>query len=296
MPAASTRRATSTGSPATAPGAPAAPIGAAATRWLARIEQFDVVGSTNDVVTGWLGEGTPEVCVAIAAEQSAGRGRNGRTWAAPAGAALLCSIGFRPTWLEPGHAWRLGAIVSVAMAAAADEVSRQRPGTVRLKWPNDLVIVDRATGAAQKVAGVLGETDGLGTPDPRAVIGIGINVDWARDGFPAELAADMTSLSEVAGGRSIGREALASAFLARLEPLVEALRAGTFAADAWRERQLTNGMAVRLTWPNGTSEIVTAADVDPESGALLIRSLDGSGPLKSVLAGEIRHLRFGGVV
>ena len=296
MPAASTRRAAATGAPATAAGAPAMAIGAAATKWLARIERFDVVGSTNDVVAGWLGEGTPEVCVAIAAEQSAGRGRNGRTWAAPAGAALLCSIGFRPTWLEPGHAWRLGAIVSVAMAAAADEVSRQRPGTVRLKWPNDLVIVDRATGAAQKVAGVLGETDGLGTPDPRAVIGIGINVDWARDGFPAELAADMTSLSEVAGGRSIGREALASAFLARLEPLVEALRVGTFAADAWRERQLTNGMAVRLAWPNGTSEIVTAADVDPESGALLIRSIDGSGPLKSVLAGEIRHLRFGGVV
>lgn len=296
MPAASTRRAAAAGAPATAAGGPATAIGAAATRWLARIQRFDVVGSTNDVVAGWLSEGTPEVCVAIAAEQSAGRGRNGRTWAAPAGAALLCSIGFRPTWLEPGHAWRLGAIVSIAMAAAADEVARQRPGTVRLKWPNDLVIVDRATGAAQKVAGVLGETDGLGNADPSAVIGIGINVDWARDDFPAELAADMTSLSDVAGGRPIEREALATAFLTRLEPLVEALRAGTFGADAWQERQLTNGMAVRLTWPNGTSEIVTAADVDPESGALLIRSLDGSGPLKPVLVGEIRHLRFGGVV
>ena len=312
MPAASTRRAASIGAPATAIGAPATATdgptatngptatatasGAAATRWLSRMERFDVVGSTNDVVTGWLGEGTPEVCVAIAAEQSAGRGRNGRTWNAPAGASLLCSIGFRPTWLEPNHAWRLGAIVSLAMAAAADEVARQRPGTVRLKWPNDLVIVDRATGAAQKVAGVLGETEGLGTADPRAVIGIGVNVDWARADFPGELASDMTSLSEVAGGRSIGREALATAFLKRLEPLAKSLRVGKFAADTWRERQLTNGMAVRLTWPNGTSETVTAVDVDPDSGALLIRSLDGSGPLKPVLVGEIRHLRFGGVV
>lgn len=279
-----------------ATGAAATAIGAAATGWLARIERFDVVGSTNDVVAGWLREGTPEVCVAIAAEQSAGRGRNGRTWAGPAGASLLCSIGFRPAWLEPGHAWRLGAIVSLAMAAAADKVARQRPGSVRLKWPNDLVVVDRVTGAARKVAGVLGETDGLGTAEPRAVIGIGVNVDWARDGFPSELASEMTSLSDEAGGRKVGREALAEAFLARLGPLVDALRAGSFAADDWRERQLTNGMAVRLTWPNGSADTVTAVDVDPDSGALLIRSLDGSGPLKPVLVGEIRHLRFGAVV
>ena len=110
-----------------------------ATSWLARLEWFDLVGSTNDVVAGWLRHGTPEVCVAIAGEQSAGRGRNGRTWTAPAGASLLMSVGFTPTWLAPEHAWRLGAIVSLAMAEAAEEVARIAAGTVRLKWPNDLV-------------------------------------------------------------------------------------------------------------------------------------------------------------
>lgn len=274
--------------------------GASATGWLARLERFAVVGSTNDVVAGWLRDGTPEVCVAIADEQSAGRGRNGRTWSAPAGASLLCSIGFRPTWLAPEQAWRLGAIVGLAMAEAADwavaEVASVPAESVRLKWPNDLVVVDRTTGAARKLAGVLGETDGLATEEPRAVIGIGVNVDWARDDFPADLASAMTSLADVAGGQSIDREALAAAFLERLEPLVEGLRAGTFPADAWRERHLTNGLAVRLTWPDGTETTVTAVDVDAESGALLIRSLDGSGPLKPVLVGEIRHLRFGGVV
>jgi BirA family biotin operon repressor/biotin-[acetyl-CoA-carboxylase] ligase len=268
----------------------------AKTGWLARLERFDVVGSTNDVVAGWLRDGTPEVCVAIAAEQSAGRGRNGRSWTAPAGASLLCSIGFRPAWLAAEHAWQLGAIVSVAMAEAADQAAGLAPGTVRLKWPNDLVLADPASGGARKLAGVLGETDGLGTADPRAVVGIGVNVDWARDEFPPELAPEMTSLSEAAGERSIGREALADAFLARLGPHVEALRAGRFQADEWRARQLTNGLAVRLAWPDGTDEMVTAVDVDPDSGALLIRSLDGSGPLKPVLVGEIRHLRFGGVV
>jgi BirA family transcriptional regulator, biotin operon repressor / biotin---[acetyl-CoA-carboxylase] ligase len=182
------------------------------------------------------------------------------------------------------------------MAEASDEVAGLPPGTVRLKWPNDLVVVDPVTGGARKLAGVLGETDGLATAEPRAVIGIGVNVDWSRDDFPAALAPEMTSLSEAAGGRSVGRDALADAFLAHLEALVRALQAGSFPGEAWRERQLTNGLAVRLLWPDGTDQTVTAVDVDTESGALLIRSLDGSGPLKPVLVGEIRHLRFGGVV
>jgi BirA family biotin operon repressor/biotin-[acetyl-CoA-carboxylase] ligase len=278
--------------PSTGTRAPHAP----ATGWLARIERFEVVGSTNDVVAGWLREGTPEVCVAIADQQSKGRGRNGRTWTAPPGASLLCSIGFRPTWLEPERAWRLGAIVSLAMAEAADEVAGLPPGAVRLKWPNDLVVVDPAAGGALKLGGVLGETDGLATSEPRAVIGIGVNVDWSREDFPPQLAAEMTSLSEAAGGRSIGRDVLTDAFLAHLERLTRALQAGTFPADAWRERQLTNGLGVRLLWPDGAEQTVTAVDVDAESGALLIQSLDGSGPVKPVLVGEIRHLRFGGVV
>ena len=71
------------------------------TEFIARQERFAVVGSTNDVVRGWLAEGTPEVCLAVADEQTAGRGREGRTWVAPAGGALLLSLGFRPTWLAP---------------------------------------------------------------------------------------------------------------------------------------------------------------------------------------------------
>lgn len=276
---------------------------APATDWLARRESFDVVGSTNDIVAAWLREGTPEVCVAIAAEQLAGRGRNGRAWSAPAGASLLLSAGFRPTWLEPAQAWRLGAIVSLAMAEAAELAARLSQGTVRLKWPNDLVILDGPDGAgtgggggARKVAGVLGETQGLGTDQPQAVIGIGINVDWARANFPAEFAGGMTSLSEAADGRSVGRDAVAAAFLARLESLLDDLRAGRFAADEWRDRQLTNGLPVRLEWPDGTSETVTAVDVDTDSGALLIRPLGDAGPARPVLVGEIRHLRFGGAI
>lgn len=272
---------------------PAGPIGGA---WLARYERFDVVGSTNDIVAEWLREGTPEVCVAIADVQAAGRGRNGRTWSAPPGAALLASIGFRPTWLEPAHLWRLGAIASLAMAEACEIAVGLREGSIHLKWPNDLVTLDRASGTVRKMAGVLGETEGIGTPDATAVIGVGANVRWARADFPPDLADTMTSLAELAPAVLADREVVIHVFLERLGRLVGRLRAGDFPAEAWRHRQLTNGMIVRLDLPDGTAETVSALSVDPESGALLVRDRDGDGPARGVLVGEIRHLRVGGVV
>jgi BirA family biotin operon repressor/biotin-[acetyl-CoA-carboxylase] ligase len=267
--------------------------------WLSRFERFDVVGSTNDVVADWLRAGTPEVCAAVSDVQAAGRGRDGRMWAAPSGAALLLSVGFRPTWLAAGHLWRLGAVVSLAMAEACEVGGGLRPGSISLKWPNDLVWIDRTTGSVRKLAGVLGETGGIGTPDPTAVIGIGANVDWPRDRFPAQLADSMTSLADLAPGLPIDRELVLHVFLERLERAVSALRDGQFAADAWRGRQLTNGMIVTLDQPDGTAETVIAEDIDTDTGALVVRDRRGysaADERRSVVVGEIRHLRLGGIV
>ena len=88
-----------------------------------RQERFASVGSTNDVVRSWLAAGEPEICLAVADEQTAGRGRNGRIWTAPAGVGLLLSLGFRPNWLAPDRVWRLAATVSLAMAHASEEVA-----------------------------------------------------------------------------------------------------------------------------------------------------------------------------
>ena len=271
-------------------------IDPAVTGWLSRFERFDVVGSTNDVVAGWLAEGTEEVCVAITDVQTSGRGRGGRSWEAPPGAALLLSIGFRPAWLEPQHAWRLAAIVTLTMAEACEIAAGLRPGTVQLKWPNDLVAIDSRSGDVHKLAGVLGETDGLGTDDARAIIGIGVNADWRPEDFPEGLASTMTSLAQLAPGQVIDREVIIHVFLERLERATAQLQGGTFPAQAWRDRQLTNGVPVRLEWPDGTSETVSAVDVDTESGALLVGMLGGRGQPRPVLVGEIRHLRLGGIV
>lgn len=273
--------------------------------WPARLERFESVESTNDVVMRWLEDGHAPVCVAVADEQTAGRGRNGRTWQAPRGAALLCSLGFRPMYLEPERLWQLAAIVSLAMADAIEHVGGAPAGTVRLKWPNDLVVVQ--DGVARKLAGLLGETVGAGTDDVRVVIGIGVNAGWAREDFPPDLADSMTSVAELA--RSYGaadapsssrapsdlRDELLDAFLERLQPRVTAINSNQFPAGEWRDRQLTNGSVVRLERPDGTAELVRAVDVDADSGALVIHSLSGEWPARSVTVGEISHLRLAGV-
>ena len=256
-----------------------------------RRERFAAVPSTNDVVKDWLAAGTPEVCLAVSAEQTAGRGRADRTWTAPAGAALLLSLGFRPSYLPIDRLWRLGATVALTMADAAEEIGGLPMNSLKLKWPNDLVSVDRtAAGGLRKLAGILGETEGAGTADLRAVVGIGTNVDWARADFPAELADSMTSLRELSRGRPVNAERLLDAFLVRLEPRIEALREGYFDVEGWHVRQITTDRNVRLEMPDGSEIRALAVGVDGSTGGLLID--DGTGTERELLAGEIVHVRL----
>ena len=279
---------------------------------LARQEHFAVVGSTNDVVRGWLADGTPEVCLAVADEQTTGRGREGRTWMAPSGAALLLSLGFRPTWLRPELVWRLAAMAALAMADAAESTAGLPVGAIRLKWPNDLVLeasgewlagaspsTSEGSEAARrlevrKLAGVLGETDGLGGPDPRAIIGLGLNTDWAAADFPPALAGSMTSLREASGGRAIDHDALLAAFVLRLAAGLDALRAGRFDAAAWTDRQLTTGRVVELIAPDGEVTMVRATGVDAATGGLVVEDRDAANGQRHVVVGEIRHVRLAG--
>ena len=279
---------------------------------LGRQERFASVGSTNDVVRDWLAAGEPEICLALADEQTDGRGRNGRTWTAPPGAGLLLSLGFRPTWLAPDRVWRLAATVALAMADAAEEVAGLADRAVRLKWPNDLVIATDLNGRAldpngiavataggdgatvRKLGGVLGETEGLGTTDPRVVVGIGLNAEWPAAAFPTDLSATMTSLRAAGGERPVDLILLFDAFTSRLETRIEALFGGRFDVTDWVERQITTGRSVEIVRPDGAVETVTARGVDPVSGALRTAAPTDDDPdaERHVVVGEIRHVRL----
>jgi BirA family transcriptional regulator, biotin operon repressor / biotin---[acetyl-CoA-carboxylase] ligase len=279
---------------------------------IGRLERFASVGSTNDVVRGWLAEGEPEICIAIADEQTAGRGRNGRTWTAPPGAGLLVSLGFRPTWLEPDRVWRLAASASLAMADAAEDVAGLPDRSIRLKWPNDLVVATDAAGRAldrpglvdagdgatvRKLGGVLGETEGLGADDPRVVIGIGLNADWPAVEFPADLAGTMTSLRSASGDRPIELARLMDVFTSRLESRIEALSDGRFDVAGWADRQITTGRRIDLVRPDDRVESVLASGVDGIGGGLRIAAptdVDAAAE-QVVLVGEIRHVRLASV-
>jgi BirA family transcriptional regulator, biotin operon repressor / biotin---[acetyl-CoA-carboxylase] ligase len=239
----------------------------AASSFVSRLERFAEVDSTQRIVAGWLADRVPEVAVATADVQTAGRGRTGRTWQAPPGAALLLTCGFRPRDLPLAQAWRIAAVASLALAEAA-EAQGLPDGTIGLKWPNDLV-ADGPDGEPLKLAGVLGEVAAAadGTV-ATCLVGLGVNVDWPAAAFPPELAPKMTSLRELAH-RPVDRDAVLEGFLDRLEPRYEALMTGRFDSAGWTGRQRTTGRRVTL---QAGDEVVEGlgAGVDPFSGALLL--------------------------
>jgi BirA family transcriptional regulator, biotin operon repressor / biotin---[acetyl-CoA-carboxylase] ligase len=279
------------------------------TAFVSRLERFGVVSSTNDVVRDWLAAGVPEVCLAAADVQLAGRGRNGRTWLAPAGAGLLLSFGTRPAWIAPERAWRVPAVAALAIAEAAEQVTGLRSGTIGLKWPNDVAVAGDAApgdasrwadpaepgpdgGGVRKLGGVLAESAGLGGRDPQLVVGLGLNVDWEERHFPGELAASMTSL-RVLAGRPVSRQDLLAAFVERLEARLDSLRGGDAnALDGWAGRQLLPGALVRLEGSGEADGERLVVAIDGESGALVVADPAAPGGERRIGAGEAIHVRL----
>jgi BirA family transcriptional regulator, biotin operon repressor / biotin---[acetyl-CoA-carboxylase] ligase len=230
--------------------------------------------------------------VAVAEHQSAGRGRLGRRWEAPAGTNLLLSVLVRPDLPAPQR-HLASAVVALAAAEAAESVADLRLG---IKWPNDLLGPD-----GRKVAGVLAEGDlapsprlgagGIVTGGPAAiVVGIGINVNWpAVDAdLPDELVGTATSLCQQSG-HPVDRSEILDALLRALEPRLSDL--GTVPgrarqADDLRSRCTTLGTPVRIELAGSGFEGI-AVDVTAE-GHLVV---DAGGSLRTVVAGDVVHVR-----
>jgi BirA family transcriptional regulator, biotin operon repressor / biotin---[acetyl-CoA-carboxylase] ligase len=143
----------------------------------------------------------PEGAVVVAGEQTAGRGRLGRRWLAPAGTSLLCSVQLAPR-IDPQ---RLPELTGVAANAAAEAIEAVTGFAAEIKQPNDLLLRGR------KVGGVLAEAR-----EERVVLGIGINVNIAESDLPTEIDVPATSLL-VETGRETDRAELLVELLDRLE-------------------------------------------------------------------------------
>jgi BirA family biotin operon repressor/biotin-[acetyl-CoA-carboxylase] ligase len=122
----------------------------------------------------------PEGAVAVAEEQTEGRGRLGRSWEAPAGTSVLASVLLVP----PVEAPRLPELALIAGGAVAQAITRVTGIEPSIKFPNDVLIRSR------KVAGVLAESS-----EGRVVLGIGVNVNQTLDELPVDTQTEPTSLS-----------------------------------------------------------------------------------------------------
>jgi BirA family biotin operon repressor/biotin-[acetyl-CoA-carboxylase] ligase len=213
---------------------------------------FRRTDSTNERARELAGRGAPHGTLVTAAEQSAGRGRQGRTWTAPRGSAILCSLVIR----EPPRLLPLLAGVAVAEVVGSRAL---------VKWPNDVLLDGR------KLAGILVE----GRPQERwAVLGIGVNVAVREQDFPAELRERAGTM----GLSPDGLEPTLELLLSVLERWIGAPPAAVL--EALRARDALAQKHVR--WAGGEGE---AAGIDGE-GRLVVLTAAGRTALE---AGEV-HL------
>lgn len=228
--------------------------------------------STNAVGVEAAAAGAAEGLLILADEQDAGRGRHGRTWAAPPGTSLLLSLVVRPV-VPPASLSLLPLLTGLVLA---ETVARHLPDVdVSLKWPNDLLVDGR------KAAGILVEGSA-----GAAVVGMGVNVDWRGVQRPAELA-EATSLAEAAGADVDRWRLLAGVvgvFSRRYQQWQELPAAFL---DGYRQRCSTIGRSVRISTLDGGVVEGEATDVD-RTGALVVRTAAGPASLN---AGDVEHLR-----
>jgi len=265
--------------------------------WSWDVRRVASTGSTNSDVMELARHGEAEGVVLVADHQTAGRGRAGRTWTAPPGASLLCTVLLRP---PSGVAPLVTFALAVAAAEAVEAVAGVRPG---LKWPNDLVVESTGPDGSvrtRKLAGILAEAEwpagshiaaGYREPAPheRATVaaGIGLNVQWPDD-LPDELADVAVALNHL-GATDVTRDDVLDALLDRLGHRYGALVSGDVASvlDAWRSRSATLGRQVRVDL--GAGDVFGTA-VDVTDGGQLVLEVIG-GERRTIAVGDVVHLR-----
>jgi BirA family transcriptional regulator, biotin operon repressor / biotin---[acetyl-CoA-carboxylase] ligase len=246
---------------------------------------FTRTDSTNSRARELAAAGAPHGTVVTAAEQTAGRGRQGRTWTAPPNKALLYSAILRP--LEERHA-TLPLAVPLAVCEAAEQLNPNL--ACKVKWPNDVLV------EARKLAGVLIEAR---PQDSWAVIGVGLNLSISRDGFPPDLGNMAISIYDPAHGVREGGSAGPSPLLSAGPPLPDPLTATEVLSHhldhwlraepdevlaSWQSRDFLKGREIE--WKDGSG----VADGVDNRGYLVV--ITPGGDRIAIGAGEVHLTRY----
>lgn len=237
------------------------------------VHWHDEVTSTMTLVAAAADEGAPAGTVVLADVQTAGRGRRGRVWSAPAGSSLMGS------WLLRPAASVRRDLIPLAVGVAMVDVARGHvPGAeVAAKWPNDLLI------GGAKCAGVLAEA----RADGAVIVGIGVNTDWRGVPRPPELS-EATSLAEAAGA-AVDRWRVLAGLAGTLTRRLDELSTDPDAVVvAYRERCATLGRPVRVH--RGAAEVIVGTAIAITADGHL-EIAEESGRRTTHSAGDVVHLR-----
>ncbi len=260
---------------------------------LARLEVVDEVGSTNSALADELRAAPslwPAPGLLLAERQTAGRGRAGRGWVAPAGTSLTGTFVLRPDLPSSAMGW-LPLLAGLGVVTALRATAGVRAS---LKWPNDIVVDNLAGhvegwGTWRKLGGILTEVVPLPDGAPAVLVGLGINVTQRPDELPVPSA---TSLA-LAGARHADRESVLVAVVSALSRVADRFAAsGGDAVAAGLAAEVvaacvTLGRMVHVDLPGGTRLDGVAQRLD-EAGALVVRGTDGE---RTVLAGDVLLVR-----
>jgi BirA family biotin operon repressor/biotin-[acetyl-CoA-carboxylase] ligase len=225
--------------------------------------RFESVTSTNDVARALAAEDAPEGTAVLAQEQTAGRGRQGRTWVSSPGDGLYLSVILRPVI----HPARAGVITLAAAVAVAETLAVDFEIAADIKWPNDVLASGR------KISGMLVESATEGSQLQYAVVGIGVNLNHRR--FPEEIRQTATSVF-LECGRVVQADAFAARLLERFDAVYrQAMDEPRLTLQRWESRSTyAHGRAVRISSPDGYADGITRGLTD--SGALILELANGA--------------------
>lgn len=180
------------------------------TKWAGQeIFYYDVTDSTNTRIRELAEQGYPQGTLAVANQQSDGKGRRGRSWESPANTGIFMSLLLKPD-MNPNNASMLTLVTAMATAKALTEITGE---PAQIKWPNDIVL------NGKKMCGILTEMSAQFDYINHIVIGIGINVH--NEDFPEDISHMASSLKLECGGKSFRRAEIIEKLLEKFEHYYE---------------------------------------------------------------------------